>query len=156
MRTTKLLAALAVALVLACGHDSTGPNTGTGTGTGGATNLTGNWLYSTSNVNGSGLSCSSSGTVLTISHQGSTFSGTYSGGTLTCIGGGTTQSVAVGMGTVVTGSLAGTAVSFNLDTSDWHNTGALSGNSMSGTVTVRLVVDNSTYTLTGNWGASRH
>lgn len=145
MRSAARLSPLLLAFAIACGGDGTGPGI----------NLTGNWLYSTSNVSGSGLSCSSSGTTLSITQQGSTFSGTYSGGTITCNIGGVTESAPIGVGSVVSGSLAGTAVTFDLDTSDWRNSGTVSGNSMSGSLIVRLVIDNVAYTLTGNWGASR-
>lgn len=145
MRTAPRLSPLLLAFALACGGEGTGPGI----------NLSGNWLYSTTNVSGSGLSCSSGGTLLSVTHQGGSFSGTYSGGTITCNIGGVTESGPLGVGTVVSGSLAGTAVTFDLDTSDWRNSGTVSGNSMSGSLVVRLVVDNVTHTLTGNWGASR-
>jgi hypothetical protein len=153
MRIVKLLPPSLLAFAFACGGDNgagpAGPNSNP------ATNLSGDWRYATANVSGSGISCSSSGTVLTITQQGNAFSGSYSGGTLTCTTGGPTQSVAVGTGAVVAGTVSGSTVSFDLDTSDWHDTGSVSGNSMSGSVTVRLAVDYQTFTLTGNWGASR-
>lgn len=145
MRTPFRFAPLLLAFAVACGGDSSGPNI----------NLTGSWLYSTSNLSGSGLSCSSGGTTLAITHQGASFSGTYNGGTITCTGGGVTQSAGIGVGSIVSGALTGNSVTFDLDTSDWRNTGSVTGNSMSGSLTVRLVVDNVTHTLTGNWGASR-
>jgi len=140
-----LVAGAFAALLAACG-DGTGVN---------ALNLSGNWVYSTSNLASGGVTCNSSGTALTISQQGGTFSGSYNGGTISCFSSGGSFSGDVGSGTVVNGSLNGTGVSFDLDTGDWHNSGNVSGNSMSGTVTVRLVVNSSTVILTGSWAAAR-
>src|SRR5919198_5698041 len=41
---------------------------------------------------------------------------------------------------LVSGSVAGNNVSFDLDRSDWHNSGVINGSSMSGAVTVHLTV----------------
>lgn len=141
----KLLPLIAVAVLAACGGDSSGPGT----------SVAGSWLYSVSNLSSGSLTCSSSGTTLSITQSGSSFSGSYSGGTLTCITPSGSSSVAIGGGAVVSGSISGNSVSFNLDTSDWHNSGTITGGSMSGTVTVHLTVDGTTYTLTGNFGAAR-
>ena len=141
--------ALTALLAAACGGDSSGP------GSNNAVPLTGSWSYSTSNLSAIGVTCNSSGTILTVTQVGSTFSGTYSGGTLSCTSSSGTVSGAVGSGVVVSGSLVGNAVSFDLDTSDWRNTGSVTGNSMSGTVTVRVVVSGTLYTLTGAFGAAR-
>jgi hypothetical protein len=137
--------ALTAILATACSKDSTGPSI----------NLSGNWSYSTSNIASGSVTCSSSGTTMSITQSGNTFSGTYNGGTLTCQTPGGTGSDVIGSGIVATGSLSGSNVNFDLDTSDWHNTGALSGNSMSGTVTVHLVIGGTTYVLAGNWAAAR-
>lgn len=141
----KLLPLIAVVVFAACGGDSSGPGT----------NVSGSWLYSVSNLSSGSVTCSSSGTTLSITQSGSTFSGSYSGGTLTCNTPSGSSSVAIGGGAVVSGSISGNSVSFNLDTSDWHNSGTMTGGSMSGTVTVYLTVDGTTYTLTGNFGAAR-
>ncbi len=141
----RLLIPAVVLVLVACGGDSSGPGT----------NLTGSWLYSVSNLTTGGLTCASSGTTLSITQTGNTFSGSYSGGTLTCTTASGTTSVLIGTGTVVSGSLSGNTVSFNLDTSDWHNVGTLSGGSMSGTVTVLLTLNGTNYTLTGHFGAAR-
>lgn len=146
--TLTLLAALATLAVTACG-DSSGP------GSNNAPPLTGSWSYSTTNLNAIGVTCNSSGTILTITQSGSTFSGSYSGGTLSCTSSSGTLSGAIGTGVVVSGSVVGNSVSFDLDTSDWRNSGSISGNSMSGTVTVRVVVSGTPYTLTGAFGAAR-
>ena len=140
-----LVLAAATVILAACGGDSSGPGV----------NVTGNWLYSVSNLSNGSLTCSSSGTTLSVSQTGTTFSGSYSGGTLTCTTPSGTSSVAIGSGTVVSGSVSGSSVSFDLDTSDWRNTGTITGGSMSGTVTVHLTINATDYILTGNFGAAR-
>ncbi len=133
--------------VVACGGDSTGPGT---------TNVAGTWTASLSNMSGSGISCSStSPTTLTISQQTTTFSGSYSGGELTCTGPGGTASEFIGSGTILNGNISGTGVSMDLDTPDFHLTGNVSGNSMSGTARWVLDFGTEVVTLNGNWGAAR-
>ena len=65
------------------------------------------------------------------------------------------SSALIGSGTVVSGTLSGNSVTFNLDTSDWHNSGTISGSSMSGSVTVQLNVSGTIYFLSGTFGAAR-
>ena len=150
VRRTLLL--LLIPVFLACGGDDDGlmgPS---------IPSVAGSWTYNMSNLSGGGLSCSTTGTSLVFNQSASTFTGTYSGGTLSCTGGGGTASVPVGTGTVVNGSVttAG-AVSFDFDTQDWRNTGTLSGNSISGTVVVRIDLGAPTgvITLSGNFSAAR-
>jgi hypothetical protein len=98
-----------------------------------------------------------SGTTLTLQQAGSTFTGSYTGGTVTCTGPGGTFSDDVGAGIVANGSIAGSNVSFDFDSSDHRHTGTLSGNSISGTVTIRLDLGSplGVVTLTGNFAAVR-
>jgi hypothetical protein len=134
-------------LVVACGGDSTEPST---------LSIAGSWTASLSNMSGSGIACSStSPTSLTLNQQGNSFSGSYSGGELTCTGPGGTFANAVGSGTVLNGNLNGNDVAMDLDTPDFHLSGDVSGNSMSGSA--RWVVDLGTQvvTLNGQWGAAR-
>ena len=142
MRRLFILAAITT--LAACG-DSTSPGP----------NLGGSWLYSVSNLTSGSVTCSSSGTTLSITQSGATFSGSYSGGTLTCLTPSGSSSGLIGTGAVVSGSLSGNAVSFDLDTGDWHNSGSISGGSMSGSVTVRLTISGTTFVLSGNFGAAR-
>ena len=60
-------------------------------------------------------------------------------------------------GSVVNGSVSGNTVNFDLDTQDFHHTGTLSGNSMSGTATwtFDLGAPVGEVTLSGNWSASK-
>ena len=119
-------------------------------------NVSGGWTYSATNLTGGGATCNASGVVLTINQSGSTFTGSYSGGTITCSAPGVpTESGDFGTGTVANGTIAINSVAFNFDTSDWANTGTVSGNSMSGTAVVRVSTGQSTYILTGNFGATR-
>jgi hypothetical protein len=141
-----VLSAFAVFLG-ACGGDSTGPS---------QANVAGSWTFSASNVSGQGLSCSTSPTPMTINQSGTTFTGTYGPGTLTCVAGTQSGSTPV-QGTIVNGTISGNSVQFDLDTQDAHATGAVNGNSMSGTL--RWVIDLGgsvgVVTLNGNWSAAK-
>jgi hypothetical protein len=140
----RLSAALLLILLTACGKDSSGPST---------PNVTGNWIYNTSNLSGGGLSCSSFGTAMMLTQQGTTFSGSYSGGTLSCVGVGSSN---IGTGTVVSGILAGAnGIAFDMDTQDWRNTGTITGTSMSGTVRVKVNDGTTDQVLNGSFAASR-
>jgi hypothetical protein len=149
MRILTLWVLLAAVLgMTACGgDDATGPSNAS---------VAGAWTLSVSNMSGQGVSCSVGGTALTLTQSGTTFSGTYGPGTMTCVAG--SQSTEVGVqGTVVNGTVDGNAVAFDLDTQDFHHTGSVSGNSMSGTArwtfdfggSVGVVV------LNGNWAAAK-
>lgn len=131
----------------ACGGDSTGPSDAS---VGGA------WTLSATNVSGQGVSCNLSPTPATIAQSGSTFTGTYGPGTVVCLAG--TESVSFSVqGSIVSGTVTGNSVQFDLDTQDVHHVGTLSGNSMSGTVrwTVDFGGDIGVVTLNGNWAAAR-
>ena len=143
----KALSIALATLAVACG-DSTGPSA----------DLTGAWGFSASNLSGGGVSCNVSGVTLTLTQSNGSFSGSYSSGTLACTGPGGSFSDTFSGGIVVNGSISSTgAVTFNLDTSDFQLTGTVSGNSMSGTATIRVDFGAPTgvVTLSGNWGASR-
>jgi hypothetical protein len=74
---------------------------------------------------------------------------------MSCSGPGGTFSDGPYSGTIVNGSVNGTSVAFDFDTSDWHQGGTVSGNSMNGTVTIQLQVDTSQLELGGNWSAAK-
>jgi hypothetical protein len=106
------------------------------------------------NLTGGGLSCNSSGTTLTITQSGTTFSGSYAGGAITCFDGSQTYIGDFGEGTLVTGSLSGQSIAYDFDTSAWHNSGAIEGTSMSGAVTMRIIDPSGrTVVLRGTWAA---
>jgi hypothetical protein len=144
------LALLALACMLACTD-----NGNSTIGVSGNVNVSGTWAYSTSNVQGNPITCSSSGTVLTLTQQGTTVSGNFSGGTLTCSGGGAPPSTALGSGTIAAGTASGSTVAFDLGGNYWHNTGTAAGTSMSGAVTLSVALNNMNYTLTGTWVATK-
>lgn len=56
---------------------------------------------------------------------------------------------------VVNGLVNGNNVQFDIETSDYRNTGTVSGSSMSGTVSIRLDLGDEVVTLAGNWAAAR-
>jgi hypothetical protein len=144
---------LAVSAALAC-TDITGMQ-GINSGTGGTVNLTGSWSYSMSNVESPPVTCSSSGTVLVITQNGTSFSGTYSGGTLTCGAGGSPQVLGIAPGSIAAGTRSGSNITFNLTNDGWRNAGTAGGNTMSGSVTLRLTVNSTPYTLNGTWVATK-
>ena len=151
----RTLLLLLIPVFLACGGDDDGAGGMMGPS---IPSIAGSWTYNASNLSGSGVSCGVSGTSLAFTQSAGTFTGTYTGGTLSCTGPGGTVTGSVGSATVANGSVttAG-AVSFDFDTQDWRNTGTLSGNSISGTATVRLDFGSPTgvITLSGNFSAAR-
>src|SRR5881392_2913124 len=144
----RLLAVLSV-LVAACGKDASGPS---------LPKLNGSWSGNWWNLSGGGLSnCETAGGLqLSITQNGATFTGGYSSGTIGCNGSiiGTFPA-----GKIVNGSVNGSAVTLDLDTPDYHQTGTIiadPGTRMSGTATWRYVDSTGTvHLLTGNWGASQ-
>jgi hypothetical protein len=82
-----------------------------------------------------------------------TFTGSTIGGTITCSGGGGTFSDNLGGDVVANGQINGNAVQFDIGTQDIHNVGSMSGNSISGIVTVLVAVSGTTFVLNGNFSA---
>ena len=141
---------VAFTLVLGgCGGDSTGPNT--------TANVAGTWSATITNLAGSGISCFTSAFPVTLTQTGNTFTGSYGAGTITCSGNGQQLSENTPGGVIVDGTVSGSQVAFDLDTQDAHQTGTISGNSMSGTSIWRLDLGSPTgvITLNGNWSAVR-
>lgn len=145
MKRTLRIVPLAFVVSFGC-SDSTGPKTAA---------VAGVWAYSATNVQGSGATCNSTGTVLTLTQSGATFSGSYAGGTLTCTTplGPVQQQIPTGV--VANGTISGSSVSFNFDTSDWSNTGSISGTTMTGTLVVRVVFGATSAVLTGGFTATK-
>lgn len=143
-----LLLTGAICASAACSGDATGPE---------APSLSGRWTFNASNMSGSGMSCNLSAVALNISQQGNTFTGTYSGGRLTCTAGGQVLTQDWGSGTVVNGSVNGNSIAFDFDTSDYRQTGTLSGNSISGNGVWRedLGAPYGVVTLNGSFSAAR-
>jgi hypothetical protein len=145
--TARMLLLSFLTLPAACGDDSTGPST---------INLAGSWTLTVSNMSGQGVSCNLLNTPVTISQTGTTFTGTYGPGTLSCQAGGQPVSEST-HGSIVSGTINGNSVQFDLDTPDLHHTGTVSGNSMTGTARWVFELGGSigAVTLNGNWAAAR-
>jgi len=142
------LGALAVLGLFGCGGgDSTGPSNA---------RVGGAWTFTATNLSGSGVSCAFGGAPMTLTQSGTTFSGTYGPGTMTCTAGGQPVSGQF-QGTIVNGTVDGNAVAFDLDTQDFHQTGSVNGNSMSGTArwTFDLGGSVGVVVLNGNWSAAK-
>jgi hypothetical protein len=141
----RTFALLAVALLVSVGcSDSSGPKNA---------DVSGSWTYNATNLQGGGLSCNASGTSMTFTQLGATFSGTYSGGSISCTGAGGSATLPVGTGVVAGGTVSGSSVVFNFDTQDWANTGTLSGATIAGTVVIRVVSGTTSVVLTGSFSA---
>lgn len=137
---------LAIALVVGCGGDSTNPTP----------TVTGQWSYTATNVNGSGVSCNFTGVTLTLAQSGSTFTGSTIGGNVSCTAPGVAPlNESLSGDVIANGQVTGNAVQFDIGTPDIHNAGTLSGNSMSGTMTLRVATGTTTISLTGNFSAVR-
>ncbi len=144
----RLLVLLAVAVFAAgCGDDITGPSPAA---------IGGAWRLSAPNMAGEGVSCSLQNAPIALTQTGATFTGNYGPATLSCVAGGQSASASV-QGAIISGSLDGNAVEFDLDTQDFHHTGSVSGNSMSGTARWNINLGGSVgeVTLNGNWSAAR-
>jgi hypothetical protein len=136
---------------------------GNGNGPTGPTNASigGSWDYSVTNlsatIQGIGFSCNASDRTLNINQTGATFSGNATGGLLTCQAGTEQESVLLGSEPIVNGTVSGNSVAFDFSTADFHHTGSVSGNSMSGSCTALLDFGGSigVVTMTGSWGAVR-
>lgn len=130
-----------------CGSDSTSPKI----------DLTGSWAYSAANLTVSGATCSISGVSMTFAQTGNTFTGTVaSGGLLTCTSSAGSDNQSLGSDVIANGVVNGNAVQFDIGSSDFHNAGTLSGNSISGTATINVNDSGVNVVLTGNFSAVRH
>ena len=138
---------LCAAMAVACGGDSASSPTPT---------VTGQWSYSATNVSGSGVTCNFTGVTLTLAQSGSTFTGTTTGGNVSCTAPGVAPlNESLGGDVIANGQITGNAVQFDIGGQDLHNVGTLSGNSMSGTVTISVPTGTTTVILTGNFSAAR-
>jgi hypothetical protein len=140
-RRTVRFALAGVAVLCACGADTSGPK---------ATGIAGAWRYSTSvSSSQGGLVCTVTDAKLTLTQRGDTIVGTYTNGALVC----GTQTNPYSSGTV-SGLLSGSAVDFALS-SVGENTGSWNGDSMSGETTVAIDISSGIPNLTGTWSATR-
>ena len=143
----KLTCVLVLSLAAGCGSDSTAPQL----------NLTGSWTYSASNLSVIGVTCAITGVSMTLTATGNTFTGSVApGGVLTCTSPAGADTASLGGDVIINGAVNGNSISFDIGTPDFHNAGTLSGNSMSGTVTVHDVENGVPLTLTGTFSAVKH
>jgi len=154
------LAALALLLgPAACDVDPNAPGRRGGGFAGGRrhADVSGDWVYSVTNLGAEGVSCSLSNVALSLEQRDSTFTGTYAGGQMVCAFPGEPARLwEIGAGAVLNGLVRGDSVYFDLDTPDWHSRGRLSGNSISGETRVRLDLGlDGVFILTGTFGAAK-
>lgn len=151
-RPTLLFVLLATIGSVACGGDSM-------TGLAGGASLTGSWTYAAPNMTGTiqGLTvvCSFSNVPLSITQTGQAFTGSTSGGSFSCSIGGQSDGGTFGSRIIVNGEVDGTGVEFDFDSPDWHHTGQVNGNSMTGQVTSILELSTGSVVLRGGWSAAR-
>jgi hypothetical protein len=139
--------ALTIAIA-ACGEASTNnlvsPN-----------NVFGIWTYIANNVTSSGVTCNLTGVSMSLRQSGNTVTGSVTRGTSSCaFTGGSSNNALDGL-TIVNGTINGHAVQFDIGTPDIHSVGTLTGNSISGMVTIHVTVKGSTTVLTGPFSATR-
>jgi hypothetical protein len=139
---------------LACSSDSVAPQ---------ASSVGGQWIYRvTALSDGAQVSCAMSvEDTLFLGRSAATVQGRYAGGRISCSGA-DVEAINLVTGSVVNGTIdpmvRGTQnVTFDLDGATWHQTGSLSGDRMSGTLTVDyLFAGKLGHTLlAGTWSARR-
>ncbi len=140
------LLAVGLVVVTGCGGgDSTGPS---------SSSMDGTWHMSITNLTANGVTCSASDIVMNVHAAGSTFTGTY-GGVLACgPTGGQAESSPVA-GTIEHGTRNGSQVAFDLDDTDAHHSGVITGDHMNGTATYRINFLSGPVVLSGSWAAER-
>ena len=149
-----------IALVVAigaCGDDSDSTLNNVPLNTSPLVNtVSGLWIYA-ADLAGSGFSCRIRGVTLSVTQSGTNLTGsTPSVATVTCSGQGRTFTQSAVSGQVIANAVRnGNSVTFDISTHDFHNVGTLSGDFISGTVTLRLLVGSSTIVLTGTFTALR-
>jgi len=148
-----LLSVLSLATTLAgCGGDSV-------TGLTEVTDLSGSWTYAAPNMTGTiqgfTVVCGFSNVPLTISQTGDTFTGSTNGGSFSCSIAGQSDGGVFGGRIIVNGEVDDIDVEFDFDGPDWHHSGTIDGNSMSGQVTAIIELSTGSVVLRGGWSAAR-
>lgn len=147
----RYIAAVGMMALMACGG---GGDAGTGPGPSHAS-VSGAWRVTVSNLHDAGnvATCQITNGTMTLAQSGTTFQGSYAAH-LSCAAANGAQLDQDITGAVANGAVSGQAVTFDLDTPDFHFTGAASGASLAGTSRLRLVVAGvGTVTLDGTWAA---
>jgi hypothetical protein len=139
---------------VACGSDSVAPQ---------LTNVAGQWSYRVEGLSDGGtVRCSmlSEGRLL-LDRSAAHVEGRYAGGTIQCQGA-DIEEIDLVSGSVVNGTIdrmdqGAQNVTFDLDGSSWHQTGSLSGDRMSGALTVDHVFAGKIghALLVGTWTAQK-
>jgi hypothetical protein len=116
------------------------------------TGLSGTWSYSANATSGDTIACAVTDATLMLTQIDTTFSGTYKNAQVSCTVNSAAHS-ATQAGKAINGILSGQNVSFDFDSADVSNLGALTPDStgMSGTVAVRLFGAS----MTGTWSAKK-
>lgn len=159
MKTRFLPFALASLALVALGCDGDG-----GTSPPEVIDIRGTWAYSSLDLTGGPITCQMTGIEATLTQDGSSFTGTTQGGSVTCQSGGETGSQDLDPFAVTGGTVAGTAITFTIESLDQGtvvnitHAGTVSGNTMSGTVTAQFELPapyGFVVNLTGTWSATR-
>lgn len=139
---------------VACSSDSVAPQ---------ATTIAGPWSYRVERLSSGGtVSCSmTSEATLLLGRSAARVEGRYAGGTIQCRGA-DVETINLVSGLVVNGTIdrmlrGAQNVTFDLDGSSWHQTGSLTGDQMSGALTVDHVFPGKLgrALLVGTWTARR-
>jgi hypothetical protein len=150
----RLMLVVLACIPVACSGDSTAPA---------ASGIGGQWIYRIVQLSDGGqVNCSmTADDTLFLGRSTATVAGRYSGGIITCTGA-DVESIHLVTGAVIDGTVdamvnGAQSVSFDLDGSAWHQDGSLSGDRMSGTLTVDHVFAGKLgrLLLTGSWTARR-
>lgn len=116
----------------------------------------GAWRITFTNMTGSGATCNTNSGNLTLTHSSATaFGGTYGPVTVTCVAGVEELSGSF-QGSVANGAVNGSSVQFDLDNEDVHQTGTVTGSSMSGSSRWDLDLGSGqAVLLDGTWSAAK-
>lgn len=150
----RLMLVVLACIPLACSGDATAP---------GAPGVNGQWIYRIEQLSDGGrVSCSMNiEDTLFLRRFGVAVQGSYSGGTISCSGA-DTESINLIAGVVVNGTVepllnGGQEVRFDFDGISWHQAGSLTGDRMSGTLSIDHVFAGKLgrLHLSGTWSAHR-
>lgn len=141
------LACLALVVLSACGGSDgpTSPRT---------VDLSGTWRIAFTNLSGSGITCNTTAIDYFVTQTGTTFSATSNSTYIfTCTDGIDTVSDTATGAIISNGHVNGSAIDFDLATTSAHQTGTVTGNSVSGSSTWTLDLGGSgTLVLRGQFG----
>lgn len=145
------LAAVLAMFMMSCKSDQISP-----------ASVAGTWSAAIGNATGmfEGDSATCHGTVpttLTLTQAGKTVGGTFSGGEIDCTQPSGSLEISLEAGTVANGTVNGNAIAFDLSSAPGaipiHLSGTVAGNTMSGAISFRDVVNNSA--IDGVWTAEK-